>query len=911
MNKQLLSILSVVVSVALALAIYLYFAKIEDKSIKPVEIVPDNAVIIIESDKSTTHLKNIEGSAFMERILGNENAADFLKQIKVYDSLFQTNEIIGNWFAEGQAVYSFHSFENNSIGFFMSVQTGKDIDEQTCLSFFQTHFPGRYKMMKRKFQNQNLYDFTDFVEGTHFTIAFKSKLMLFSPDGALVEMALIKISQMSNQIPSEDKLGFVKNSGNGFNMYLKYKNIPGLLKGFTSDSLPYSFDILGNFGERAVYNIELDDEDIMLKGAAQTHETNFQYLDLLNAQAPIKNSLRPLLPDNIHFCYTLGFNGFQSFNRNVNEYLLSKKLFLPYRNYIDSIEKILQYPLTQKLPANFGNHIALFSIDEPGIWKDSCYVTAIEVTDEQGMLNLLKGMERAVQRLNETDSSKIIPDTVQSDVHPTYLGDAFKFYFSDLFEGFHAQYYIQYKGYFFFSNNPGILKTLQGKWANQKVLNKLNNFSDFESKLAPGSNFEVFINNEHAPKYVLNFLRNDWFSFVNRNMGSFKRARYTSVQFAGSNDKIFASQIYTQFNLNKAEKTEQVWAVPLDSAMWGAPNVIYNYALGSHVILVQDAKKQLYMVDREGKVLWKQMLEDKIISEIKEIDLYNNGKKQWLFNTAHYIYLMDENGKALSGWPVWIPTGTKYSVSVFEPENDRNYQIFASGSYYKISAFNQQGRLLPSWNPKEVWPNVASSVSMIKPSGKNVYWALNEKGKIIAFNAQAKQLDLFKLDSSISFLDIKMNQIDTGKIEIIGIDSNYLYQISWYSYKPLEMKKTASVGYTSVRRVSNGSGNNLLLLAGATKLQLVDEKGGQVLSKSFAETELLKPNWLFIGNSHKLVYRSGLRGTLNVENASKNAYKPFPISISSEYTIGNLFNEADNWLLFSDGSNQLNLYRVK
>ncbi len=129
-----------VVSVALALAIYLYFAKIEDKSIKPVEIVPDNAAIILESNKSTTHLKNFEGAAFMERILGNENAAAFLKQIKDYDSLLQTNEIIGNWFAEGQAVYSFHSFENNSIGFFMSVQTGKDIDEKLVYLFLKPIF---------------------------------------------------------------------------------------------------------------------------------------------------------------------------------------------------------------------------------------------------------------------------------------------------------------------------------------------------------------------------------------------------------------------------------------------------------------------------------------------------------------------------------------------------------------------------------------------------------------------------------------------------------------------------------------------------------------------------------------------------------------------------------------------------
>lgn len=84
----------------------------------------------------------------------------------------------------------------------------------------------------------------------------------------------------------------------------------------------------------------LDDEDITLKGAAQIHETSFQFLDLLNAQAPIENTLKPI-PAGLHFSYTLGFNGYQSFYKNINEYLLSRNLFVPYKSYLDSISKTI------------------------------------------------------------------------------------------------------------------------------------------------------------------------------------------------------------------------------------------------------------------------------------------------------------------------------------------------------------------------------------------------------------------------------------------------------------------------------------------------------------------------------------------------------------------------------------------
>jgi hypothetical protein len=41
------------------------------------------------------------------------------------------------------------------------------------------------------------------------------------------------------------------------------------------------------------------------------------------------------------------------------------------------------------------------------------------------------------------------------------------------------------------------------------------------------------------------------------------------------------------------------------------------------------------------------------------------------------------------------------------------------------------------------------------------------------------------------------------------------------------------------------------------------------------------------------------------------AYSPFPMQTSGKYTIGNLFNEGDHWLIFSDKEHKLNLYKIK
>lgn len=910
-NRQLLSILSVVISIGLALGIYLYFAQIDDKNIKPIQIIPDNAAFVIESNNSSSHLKKLADPTFMDRLLLNENVADFYNKLSFYDSLIQTNETFSKWFSQGQAVYSFHAFGNKTTSFFMAVQTGRDVEPQNALQFFQDHFPNRFKVSKRKFMNEDVYDFTDFKEGNHFTIAFKSKLLLFSPDGSLVELGLIKINKINNQPIEEDKLAFVKNSGNGLNVYFNYKNLPNMVQSACSENYQVPFSILGNFAERTVFNVVLDDDEIELKGATQTHETNFQFLDLLNAQAPIENNLKPLLPAGLHFSYTIGFNGYPSFYKNINEYLLSRKLFVPYKAYIDSIEKHLQISFSEKLASKFANHAAILALDEPGVWKDSCYILAIESSDPNGMESLLKEMEISVQRKYRVDSSVVKKDTVSNSLPRAYLGDAFKFYFTDLFEGMEAQFYLKKDGYFFFANNPEILISLKKKWDENKLLIKEENYAEFEGNLAPNSNLELLLFSEHAAKYTLNFLNNDWFSLLNQNMGIVKRVNKIGLQYAGSNDKIFATQLYAKINVKKADKTEKMWTISIDTNLISNPQVLTNYSLGSQVIMAQDAANQLYMIDREGKVLWKQKLDGAICSPFNELNLYNNGKRQWLFNTSNYIYLIGEDGKNLSGWPVWVPTSTNYPLTLLDPNKDRNYQIFVTGKQYKISAFNAQGRLLPYWSPKEVWPNAKSKVGVFQFAGKTVYWYLNEKGSVQFLNQQAQKLNLINLDSQFQFNDVLIESVDTGQFQLIGLDSNQLVQVNYFSTKAPIIKLQNAIGFNHLQKVNIGSNQNNYLLTGSNQVSITTLQSPPSYTKRFEEGTFTNTNWLYMGGAFQLVYQNPKTNKLHVENSKAVSYKPFPMEVAGPFALGNLFNEADNWLIFGDTLKQIHLYRVK
>lgn len=907
MNKQLLSILSLLFSLLLALAIYLYFDQIEDKNLRPISIVPDNYAFVLESNASRDHFKKLNAVNFIDKLMSNEKTAKLMHELYFYDSLIKSNETIFSWFSQGQAIYSFHKLPNNKMAFFMSVQTLREVDEPEILAFFQSCFPNRFKYVKRKFMQENIYDFTDFKSQTHFSLAFKSKLMLFSVNGNMVENALVKINKVNNENALEDKLSFVKNSGDGLNLHVNYANLAGLLNTTLGSDSAQKYEILGSFAQRAVYNISLEDEELLLKGAAQTHETNFEFLDLLHAQAPIENTLRKFLPERIHFAYTLGYNGYGSFAKNVKEYLSNKNLRISYQKYVDSLEAAIKMPFAKRLGDNLGNHAALFVMDEPGISKDSSYVIAIESLNEANFAELLQQVQ---SRWEFVDSLNNEIDTAKTYAKVPFAG-IFKHYFTDLLCPFPVKYYVKRGKYFFFTNNTETLNRLEDYWKKEQFLYTNDSYKNFEKKLSPNSNLEIYINPSHATKYALHFVNNHWFSQLNQTIGLIKKVSHVGLQFAGSNDKIFAAQIYAQLNTSKTEKTEQVWAIQLDSGLLNTPQVMMHYTLGTQVILAQDKTHKLYAIDREGMVLWKKNLDGQIGSTIQEVDLFGNGKRQWVFNTAHQIYVIHDNGENCQGWPAWIPTGTKYSVSLFDPNTDRNYQFFSAGQYFKITAFNGQGRPLPFWNPREVWPNIKSSVGNFYFKGGQIYWYLDETGSLQFMNREAKKITEIVVDSQYKFNQVQISATDTDAFIIRGLDSNQLVIIKYASNKKPIVNKQVAVGFNSFSLVKNAQYNFDYLLENEQQIVLQNEKGEVLFKKTWAEPTITQAQYVLLGESYKVVYIDKTNNTLHANHLNGKDYESFPIQTTGKYAIGNLFNEADYWLIFSDNQHKLNLYKIK
>ncbi|MCK6610805.1 MAG: hypothetical protein L6Q78_07165 [Bacteroidia bacterium] len=902
MNKQLLNLLSIIGAVAVALVIYLYFFRMGDKRIQPALIVPESAFLVLESSQSSNVLNDLKQLDIVKILQRNEDIADFMGQISMLDSLFKTTASGANWFESGEAVFSFHAFPNQTQGFFMAVQTKKEVQSKQIEKLVSRVYPGRFQLTRRKFSGNVVWDFNDFGGSQNFSVAWKSGLLLFSFDGSLVEQALYKLVNLNPENSNRESSQMLMNASRELSIYINYKIAPDFLRSISLDS---STSAIGNFAEKGFYEVESSDDELLLKGAAITSESDFQFLDLFNAQKPIENNMLDAYPSNTVYSMHFSINDYQKWIPNLNEYLYSIARFRTYETFKDSLEYLYQKGMYRKITGTIGSSFGLMALQENGIWQDSSRVVYFDLIDPNGFSRQMDEIRNIRKQKSIADSLEILASDTSSRIHPFYLADYPKVLFGDLFEGEQLNHYVIHDNRVYLSSHYQVLERLLQRMERGELLKENQLFKKLRKRMVQKSNIEMLVNADIAPRFMLGYLNEKWYGMVARNMAAYRKAGMIGIQFGGSIDKIFPAQIAFSFQEGKTDKTEKLWEINLDTLLLENPWSVYSPERSSQVVLALDAKNQLYMIDESGHILWKKGLEAPIISPVVEIDLFKNGKAQYLFNTSRYVYIIDESGKNIPGWPVWIPTSTEYPLCLTQLNEARDPGIFAVGRYYKLSAWNQQGLLIGPWNPLSIYPNIKSGLVAIEAEGKKQLVAFNEKGNFSRYSLSGNFLGTCWADS-ISYLKGLVYQKDTGNLQLVVSDSLAVYQLSWNPIHGITGKKMVLT--KQAQGISRR--NSAILVQTKNGNAVLDERGNIQFDISYADSLSGNLSWMPFPGTIKAIWYENNSMQLNAAWATKRKTEPFPLPSSGKFLAGDIFHNQENYLLNAMGSN-LMLYRIK
>ena len=359
------------------------------------------------------------------------------------------------------------------------------------------------------------------------------------------------------------------------------------------------------------------------------------------------------------------------------------------------------------------------------------------------------------------------------------------------------------------------------------------------------------------------------------------------------------------------KQAQIMWQTRLDARMSMKPTIVVNHNTGERELFVQDEGNTIYLINDVGRILWKLPIDGKINSEVYQVDMFKNGKLQYLFSTPGHLYLIDRNGNYLPRFPLAFKSPCERGISVADYENNKNYRVFAPGADHHVYLYEVSGNFVKGWDVPKSDNDIVSKIYHFRVEGKDylVYadryrlYILDRKGK-----ERVKVSTLLNLSANTSLYLTKQN----GQMKMAFMDANGEIVLLNFRGQVERIKGEEMIdgGMFNVEDVNN-DGQDEFIYTLKNRIVVMDNKGKLLFEKHWEDSELDFPYiYRFSARDSRIGIMDGKGERLFLLDM-KEVSKGFPIRGNSPFSIAFGDNGSAGFYLFagSDGTHLLK-YRV-
>lgn len=290
--------------------------------------------------------------------------------------------------------------------------------------------------------------------------------------------------------------------------------------------------------------------------------------------------------------------------------------------------------------------------------------------------------------------------------------------------------------YVVFANTRSAIELWIDKYIVSQTLANDTDFLQWQQKMPDGAgNARLLTNAAYLPLLLKNLFNTERVAFDAADVRAFANTGFVGmdIESSGSNRATvyIAAQPQTEA---KATTTSILWKTSLAAVAATQPFVIApDPEANDAAIVVQDVRHELYRLDAGGAVVWRRQMEGPILGAVQGIDFWANQTVCYLFNTADRIWLLDDKGRDVEGFPLELHSPATNGVAVVDFDNTLKFNYFIACSNGNLYGYDQFGRSLPGWNPQGGVGRIRHPLLHFQHKNKDYLAALNEAGKLFVF----------------------------------------------------------------------------------------------------------------------------------------------------------------------------------
>ncbi len=918
--KKILTILGILILAALIFFVVRTLNTGSSKISKAINAIPTNASIIFETSDFLSLTNDLtKNNKYWNDLLGIEYIKKLDSQITFFDNLINNNKNYKKYIKKNTILISSHSTGNSKFNFLFSLNLSPLITDDIIKKQINIiSKKNNYITKNREYSNNKIFD-VYLKNKKYFSYTFINGIFLISKSSILIEDA---IRQAKSQISLLNNTGFLKvrkTAGKNVdaNVYINLKYFPRLVSLFLNRHNKKNIRNFNNFANWAEFDVNLDKDLILLNGFTYTNDSTNNFANIFLNQNDVSYDIDDIMPSNTSAFIILGLSNVNQYNINYKDFLQGEGKLIKLKNKINAINKEYNINIEELILPIVSNQIALTytNINNLDIenYTFSIIKTVSKSTTEN---NLIEIINAKAQQENKTIDNYIynykIDDETSYKIYKFPIKNLMRYLFGDIFSKAETNYFTFYDNYLIFGKSIKSLSNFIHDNVLQRTLKSDVDYQNFKDNLSSNTNFYFFANIISASPLMYKYFSKDVCKDFEKNFMSIRKLQSFAFQFS-SNDNMLYNNVLIKYNPVFKEKPHTVWESHLDTVINTKPTFVINHNNNKKEIFIQDLNNNIYLINKEGRILWKTKLNEKINSKIYQVDFYKNKKLQYLFSTKNYLHLIDRNGNYVERYPVRLKSSTIAGMSVVDYDKNRNYRIFVPTVDKKVYLYDIQGNIIPGWIFDKTEHIVRKPVQVFTQDGKDfVIFADTLKTYIVNRKGETRiniKTPFVKSKNNIFYFFAAKNpensyfvttnsQGDIVKINING-------DISTTKIK--EFTNSHYFEFTDI----NGDGQKDYIFLDNNKLEIYGQNKKNILEYEFDNKIDNKPViYNFPDNDFKIGIVSKIKNKIYLINNDGTLYDNFPLNGKTLFSIGHFTKNSTNFNLIV-GSDDSFLYNYE
>jgi len=783
MTKKILLSLFLLLMVAVSIIAYNFYKNVKVPVGKTsFEAIPQNAALILKENNFNALYNKLSTTNIIweELITNTETAKETNNQIKYLDSLL--NGTFKPLFTSKPILASLHLSGANDYGFIFYIPLNEEITEENLIRKIKnvTH----KNPEARTYDGANIYKLPT-TNNSKISLAFYHNTLAFSYSTALIEDVIRQLNAETSLINDENFSRMIANSGQSEdgNLFINNKYFSKIISQYINKPTKEYATNFEHYTGWTELDISIKPNSISLNGFSFSDDNN--WITLFKNQNPQDINMLSIIPFNAAFIYHYGLSNSKSFFEDRKLSLKSTNQFFSFQKYLDEKTEKYSIDLEEELLANIGNEVA-FIITES---------LTNDFSNNKFVIFHTNNMDKTTTDLLSI-SSKVNSEEFEMisfndySINKIELKNVFKNLLGKPFINLENHFYTIINDYVVFGNSESGLEKFITNVINEKTLNNNDNFND---NLSSNSNIFVYNNIARSINLYKQFSLKKYLPIFDEKIDVFRKFEAIAFQVSTEKNGLYYHNIHIKHNPIYKQETASLWELMLDTTISSKPHIVLNHKTKAKEIFVQDDANKIYLISNIGKVIWTKQLQEPIMGEVHQIDIYKNNKLQMLFNTKSKIYLIDRNGKNVESYPVKLPSNATNGITPMNYSHNRNYRLLIGCADHMVYNYDITGTKVKGW---EYAPTNSAA-----------------KGKIWHFTLTNKDYIVIPLQNG-QVKVIQRNGKDRLNIENkLAVSANSIY-----------LKVGSDLSKTYLTTLDTSGNVNKLFLNDKTALILIDEK---------------------------------------------------------------------------------------